>query len=57
MTAASATGAHAPVRFFRAGPEHFIGQVNLSKGEWTFRISGSDGEHHALGGTFTIPIS
>jgi len=57
MTATSSTGARAIVRFFRAGPAHFIGQVTLTRGEWRFRISGADGSHHALGGSFTIPIS
>ncbi len=57
MTATSSTGAKAAVRLFRAGPAHFIGQVNLKQGEWTFRISGADGAHHALGGSFTVPIS
>ena len=57
MTATSGTGGSATVRFFRAGPAHFIGQVSLTRGEWLFRISGADGSHHALGGSFTIPIS
>jgi hypothetical protein len=57
MTATSRTGAKAAVRFFRAGPAHFIGQVHLTQGEWTFRISGTDGARHALGGSFTVPIS
>ncbi len=57
MTATSATGTRATVRFFRAGPAHFIGQVTLTRGEWQFRISGADGSDHALGGSFTIPIS
>ncbi len=56
MTAASSTGAQAPVRFFRAGPEHFIGQVDLTKGEWSFRVAGADGASRPLGGSFTIPI-
>ncbi len=56
MTATSRTGAKAAVRFFRAGPAHFIGQVHLTQGEWTFRISGADGARHALGGSFTVPI-
>jgi len=57
MTATSSTGARATVRFFRAGPAHFVGQVELKQGEWTFRIAGADGAHHALGGSFTVPIS
>jgi cation-transporting ATPase V/Cu+-exporting ATPase len=57
MTSTSSTGATATVRFYRAGPAHFIGQVDLTRGEWTFRIAGSDGAQHALGGSFTIPIS
>ncbi len=56
MSATSNTGAHAPVTFFRAGPAHFIGQVHLSRGEWSLRISGADGAGHRLGGSFTIPI-
>jgi cation-transporting ATPase V/Cu+-exporting ATPase len=56
MTGTSSTGRTATVRFFRAGPSHFIGQVDLTSGEWTFRISGEDGAHHALGGSFAIPI-
>ncbi len=56
MSAVSATGARASVHMFRAGPAHFIGQVRLRRGEWTFQISGADGAHHALGGAFTIPI-
>ncbi len=57
MSAISSTGATAHVRFFRAGPAHFIGQVRLTRGEWLFRISGGDGAHHSLDGSFTIPIS
>jgi cation-transporting ATPase V/Cu+-exporting ATPase len=57
MTATSSAGAKATVRFFRAGPAHFIGQVDLTQGEWTFRISGADGTRHALGGSFKVPIS
>jgi cation-transporting ATPase V len=57
MTATSSTGAAATVRFYRAGPAHFIGQVRLTRGEWSFKISGADGAHHALGNSFTIPIS
>jgi len=57
MTATSSTGATATVRMFRAGPAHFIGQVRLTRGEWLLRISGADGARHALGGSFTIPIS
>ena len=57
MTATSSTGAGAAVRFYRAGPAHFIGQVTLTRGEWLFRISGADGSRHALDGSFTIPIS
>jgi cation-transporting ATPase V len=56
MTATSNTGKTAIVRFFRAGPAHFIGQVDLTSGEWTFRITGQDGAHHPLTGSFTIPI-
>jgi cation-transporting ATPase V len=56
MTATSSTGRRAIVRFYRAGPAHFIGQVTLTRGEWTFGISGADGAHHALGGSFRISI-
>ncbi len=57
MSATSSAGARAVVRFYRAGPAHFIGQAHLTSGEWTFRISGVDGTRHALGGSFKIPIS
>jgi soluble P-type ATPase len=57
LTATSSSGASAPVTAYRAGPAHFIGQVHLSAGEWTLRISGGDGAHHRLGGSFTIPIT
>jgi cation-transporting ATPase V/Cu+-exporting ATPase len=57
MTATSSTGARAAVRFYRAGPAHFVGQVTLTRGEWLFRISGADGSRDALDGSFTIPIS
>ncbi len=56
MRGVSETGATATPRFFRAGPAHSIGQVDLSKGTWRFAISGSDGAHHPLGGSFTITI-
>jgi copper-transporting P-type ATPase V len=56
MRATSSTGARATVRFFRAGPAHFIGQVRLSRGEWRFRIAGADGARHALGGSFAISV-
>jgi soluble P-type ATPase len=56
MSARSAGGRTAPVRFFRAGPAHFIGQVELTGGRWTFHISGADGAGHPLSGSFTIPI-
>ncbi len=56
MTATSGTGRHATVRFYRAGPSHFIGQVTLSRGEWRFGISGVDGAHHPLGGSFKVSV-
>jgi hypothetical protein len=57
MKATSSTGAKASVRMLRAGPAHFIGQVRLTRGEWTFTVSGADGSHRPLGGSFTVPIS
>jgi cation-transporting ATPase V/Cu+-exporting ATPase len=57
MTAESSTGKRATVRFYRAGPAHFIGQVRLTSGEWSFRVSGDDGARHVLRGSFTIPVS
>ena len=57
MSATSSTGATAPVQFYRAGPAHFIGQARLTRGEWSFGISGADGAHHVLDGSLTIPIS
>jgi copper-transporting P-type ATPase V len=56
MRGTSTTGATATPRFFAAGPAHEIGEVKLTQGTWTFRISGSDGAHHPLGGSFTIAI-
>jgi cation-transporting ATPase V len=56
MTATSGSGKRATVRFYRAGPAHFVGQTRLSSGEWSFRISGADGARRALRGTFTIPV-
>ncbi len=56
MRGVSTTGATATPRFFGAGPAHEIGEVKLTRGTWTFRISGSDGAHHPLGGSFTIAI-
>jgi copper-transporting P-type ATPase V len=59
MTATSATGAQTggvPVTFLRAGPAHFIGQVRLTSGKWTFQIAGADGAGRRLRGSFTIPI-
>jgi heavy metal translocating P-type ATPase len=43
-------------RFFRAGPAHSIGQVRLGKGVWRFTVSGTDGAHHELGGSFYITV-
>lgn len=56
MRGTSTTGATATPRFFAAGPAHEIGEVKLTQGTWTFRISGSDGARHPLGGSFTITI-
>jgi cation-transporting ATPase V len=56
MRGVSQAGAAATPRFFAAGPAHEIGEVKLTQGTWTFRISGSDGAHHPLGGSFTITI-
>jgi copper-transporting P-type ATPase V len=56
MRGTSTTGAAATPRFFPAGPAHEIGEVKLTRGTWTFRISGADGAHHPLGGSFTITI-
>jgi cation-transporting ATPase V len=56
MRGTSQAGATATPRFFPAGPAHEIGEVKLTRGTWTFRISGSDGAHHPLGGSFTITI-
>jgi cation-transporting ATPase V len=57
MRASSSSGAKARVQLFRAGPAHFVGQARLGRGEWSFQISGADGAHRALGGSFAIPIS
>jgi heavy metal translocating P-type ATPase len=52
------TGAAAAVRVLPAGPQHEIGQVDLkTAGNWTIKLWGSDAAHHALSGTFTIPVS
>jgi hypothetical protein len=56
MTGTSEAGTTAVPRFFPAGPAHEIGQVDLSKGTWRFRISGTDGTHNPLRGSFTITI-
>ncbi|MGO8906451.1 MAG: heavy metal translocating P-type ATPase [Solirubrobacteraceae bacterium] len=56
MQGVSEDGTTATPRFFAAGPAHAIGQVQLKRGVWRFRISGSDGAHHPLGGSFTITI-
>jgi cation-transporting ATPase V len=56
MRGTSTTGATATPRFFAAGPAHEIGEVKLTQGTWTFRIFGSDGARHPLGGSFTITI-
>jgi cation-transporting ATPase V/Cu+-exporting ATPase len=56
MRGESEAGATATPRFFSAGPSHAIGQVNLSRGTWRFTVSGSDGDHHPLGGSFTITV-
>jgi copper-transporting P-type ATPase V len=56
MRGTSTTGATATPRFFAAGPAHEIGEVKLTRGTWTFRVAGSDGAHHPLGGSFTITI-
>ena len=56
MRGTSTTGATATPRFFPAGPAHEIAEVKLTRGTWTFRISGSDGARHPLGGSFTITI-
>jgi soluble P-type ATPase len=56
MQGVSGTGAQATPRFFRAGPGHTIGQVDLTKGIWRFAVSGRDAAGHQLGGAFTITI-
>ncbi len=56
MKGTSETGATASPRFFAAGPAHSIGEVHLTKGTWTFHITGSDGAHHPFAGSFTITI-
>jgi hypothetical protein len=57
MRGTSETGATAVPRFFAAGPAHSIGEVRLTKGTWTFHITGSDRARHPLSGVFTITIN
>jgi len=53
-----ATGVATPVRVLPAGPQHEIGQVDLSStGEWTIKLWGTDAARHPLTGSFTIRIS
>ena len=58
MQAISATGAHAKVSFYEAGTGHDIAEVPLpTRGVWDFRVSGTDGAGHRLGGSFAVPIN
>jgi len=57
MRATSAAGKRAKVRFYVAGTGHDIAEVNLTRGVWAFRISGSDGAGHRLHGSFAVPIN
>jgi cation-transporting ATPase V len=57
MRATSATGRHAKVNFYVAGPGHDIAEVHLTRGVWDFHIAGSDGGGRPLRGSFAIPIN
>ncbi len=56
MRGVSSTGKVVTPRFFAAGPAHYIGQVDLGRGTWRFTVSGEDGGHHVLGGSFSFKI-
>ncbi len=57
MRATSASGTHAKVSFYVAGPGHDIAETRLTRGVWNFQISGSDGGGHPLSGSFAVPIN
>jgi copper-transporting P-type ATPase V len=57
MSAVSATGRRATVSFYNAGTGHDIAEVPLTRGVWEFRLAGSDGMGHRLGGSFAVPIN
>jgi copper-transporting P-type ATPase V len=57
MTATSATGRRAAVRFYQAGTGHDIAEAHLSEGVWELHIAGSDGDGRPLSGSFAVPIN
>ena len=57
MRATSQTGARARVAFYVAGTGHDIAVVHLTRGDWSFHISGSDGAGHPLSGSFAVGIN
>ncbi len=57
MLATSATGRHARVVFYDAGPGHEIAEVHLTRGVWSFHIAGADTAGHSLSGSFAVPIN
>jgi len=57
MTATSQSARHARVTFYDAGTGHDIAEVQLTRGDWNFRISGADGAGRPLHGSFAVPIN
>jgi copper-transporting P-type ATPase V len=57
MLTTSATGRHARVSFYQAGPGHDIAEVHLTRGVWSFHIAGADTSGHSLSGSFAVPIN
>jgi cation-transporting ATPase V len=57
LVATSASGAHAKVDYYNAGPGHDIAEARLTRGVWKFQVSGTDGTGHRLSGSFAVPIN
>jgi copper-transporting P-type ATPase V len=57
ITATSATGAHANVALYVAGPGHDVAAPRLTRGVWELGVHGADAAGRPLRGSFALPIN
>jgi len=53
----SSTGRRARIGLYDAGTGHDIGEAHLSRGVWSFHVTGADQHGRPLRGTFTVQVN